>query len=57
MAALQSRGIPVELIRLPDEGHGISSLASQLRVYPAIADFLWRHLLEDADAGPTARLP
>jgi dipeptidyl aminopeptidase/acylaminoacyl peptidase len=42
--ALEARGVPVELIRLPDEGHGLVRLANRLRVYPAIADFLDRHL-------------
>ena len=40
VAALGARGVPVELIRLPDEGHGLVRLANRLRVYPAIADFL-----------------
>ncbi|HEY3109824.1 MAG TPA: S9 family peptidase [Chloroflexota bacterium] len=44
VAALTARGVPVELIRLPDEGHGLVRLANRLRVYPAIADFLDRHL-------------
>jgi dipeptidyl aminopeptidase/acylaminoacyl peptidase len=42
--ALRTRGVPVELIRLPDEGHGLVRLANRLRVYPAVADFLDRHL-------------
>jgi dipeptidyl aminopeptidase/acylaminoacyl peptidase len=42
--ALQARGVPVEFIRLPDEGHGLVRLANRLRVYPAIAEFLDRHL-------------
>ena len=42
--ALETRGVPVELIRLADEGHGLVRLANRLRVYPAIADFLDRHL-------------
>jgi dipeptidyl aminopeptidase/acylaminoacyl peptidase len=44
VAALSARGVPVELIRLPDEGHGLVRLANRLRVYPAIADFLDRQL-------------
>jgi dipeptidyl aminopeptidase/acylaminoacyl peptidase len=44
VAALSARQVPVELIRLPDEGHGLVRLANRLRVYPAIADFLDRHL-------------
>jgi dipeptidyl aminopeptidase/acylaminoacyl peptidase len=42
--ALRSRGVPVEFISLPDEGHGLVRLANRLRVYPAIADFLDRHV-------------
>lgn len=44
VSALEARGVPVEFIRLPDEGHGISKLANQLRVYPEIVRFLDRHL-------------
>jgi dipeptidyl aminopeptidase/acylaminoacyl peptidase len=44
VAALTSRGVPTELIRLPDEGHGLVKLPNRLRVYPAIADFLDRHI-------------
>lgn len=44
VAALERRGVPVELIRLPDEGHGLVRLPNRLRVYPAIAGFLDRYL-------------
>jgi dipeptidyl aminopeptidase/acylaminoacyl peptidase len=44
VAALRARGVPTELIRLPDEGHGVVKLANRLRVWPAVADFLDRHL-------------
>jgi dipeptidyl aminopeptidase/acylaminoacyl peptidase len=44
VAALRARGVPTELIRLPDEGHGLVKLHNRLRVYPAIASFLDRHL-------------
>ena len=44
VAALRARGVPTELIRLPDEGHGLVKLHNRLRVYPAIAAFLDRHL-------------
>ena len=44
VAALRSRGVTAELIRLPDEGHGIVKLANRLRVWPAVADFLDRNL-------------
>ena len=44
VGATRSRNVPVDLIRLADEGHGLVRLANRLRVYPAIADFLDRHL-------------
>jgi dipeptidyl aminopeptidase/acylaminoacyl peptidase len=44
VAALRARGIPTELLRLPDEGHGIVKLANRLKVWPAAAEFLDRHL-------------
>jgi dipeptidyl aminopeptidase/acylaminoacyl peptidase len=44
VAALNARGVSTELIRLPDEGHGLVKLPNRLRVYPAIADFLDRHI-------------
>jgi dipeptidyl aminopeptidase/acylaminoacyl peptidase len=47
VAALQARGIPTEFVRLPDEGHGIVKLPNRLRVWPAVADFLDRHLGRD----------
>ena len=46
VAALRARGVPTELIRLPDEGHGLVKLHNRLRVYPAIAAFLDRYLKE-----------
>ncbi len=44
VAALRSRGIPVDFMRLPDEGHGIVRLENKLKVYPAIAAFLDRYV-------------
>lgn len=44
VSALESRGRPVEYLRFNDEGHGIVKLPNRLRLYPAIADFLDRHL-------------
>jgi dipeptidyl aminopeptidase/acylaminoacyl peptidase len=44
VAALHARGVPTEMIRLVDEGHGIVKLANRLRVWPAVAAFLDRHL-------------
>ena len=43
--ALQGRGVPVEYIRLEDEGHGIVKISNRLRVYSRVLRFLSRHLL------------
>ena len=42
--AVTRQGIPIEVIRFPDEGHGVVKLKNKLIAYPAIADFLDRHL-------------
>jgi dipeptidyl aminopeptidase/acylaminoacyl peptidase len=44
VAAVRQKGIPVEYILLPDEGHGISKRENRIRVYTAIVDFLDRTL-------------
>jgi dipeptidyl aminopeptidase/acylaminoacyl peptidase len=44
VAALRARGVPVEYMRVEDEGHSISRLSNRLALYPAVADFLDRHL-------------
>lgn len=44
VAALQGRGIPVEFLRLPNEGHGIVRPENKLALYPAIAAFLDRYV-------------
>ena len=44
VAALRTRGIPVDFVRLSDEGHGIVRLENKLMVYPAIAAFLDRYV-------------
>jgi dipeptidyl aminopeptidase/acylaminoacyl peptidase len=43
-ASIKARGGSVEYVRLEDEGHGIVKLANKLVCYPAIAEFLDRHL-------------
>jgi dipeptidyl aminopeptidase/acylaminoacyl peptidase len=42
--ALAGRGIPVQFIKFEDEGHGLSRLRNKLVAYPAIVDFLDKHL-------------
>jgi dipeptidyl aminopeptidase/acylaminoacyl peptidase len=42
--ALTQRGVPVELLVFDDEGHGIARLKNKLVAYPAIVNFLDKHL-------------
>lgn len=44
VAALEQRGVACEKIILEDEGHGITKLNNQLRVYRAAVSFLNKHL-------------
>jgi dipeptidyl aminopeptidase/acylaminoacyl peptidase len=44
VSAVKAKGIPVEYILLPDEGHGIAKRENRIRVYTAIVDFLDRTL-------------
>jgi dipeptidyl aminopeptidase/acylaminoacyl peptidase len=41
---VRRRGVPVEMLRFADEGHGVVKLANKLVAYPAIAAFLDRYL-------------
>jgi dipeptidyl aminopeptidase/acylaminoacyl peptidase len=45
VSQLQRLGRPVEHLRFDDEGHGIVKLKNKLIAYPAIAEFLDRHLM------------
>lgn len=42
--SLERRDIPVELLVFDDEGHGLAKLKNKLIAYPAIADFLEKHV-------------
>jgi dipeptidyl aminopeptidase/acylaminoacyl peptidase len=44
VAALESRGVPVQFIHFDDEGHGVIKLKNKLVAYPAIGEFLDKHL-------------
>lgn len=46
---VRRRGVPVEMLRFADEGHGVVKLANKLVAYPAIGVFLDRYL-QDAGA-------
>jgi dipeptidyl aminopeptidase/acylaminoacyl peptidase len=51
VAKLRSLGRTVEFLRLEDEGHQIAKLKNKLLVYPLVADFLQRHLMDSVVAG------
>jgi dipeptidyl aminopeptidase/acylaminoacyl peptidase len=44
VAALKKRGVPVEYILFPDEGHGWSKTANRITSSVAITKFFVRHL-------------
>jgi len=44
VSALRSRNVPVEYLRFEDEGHGLVKRNNRLVAYPAIVDFLEKHL-------------
>jgi dipeptidyl aminopeptidase/acylaminoacyl peptidase len=41
---VRARGVPVEYISFPDEGHGMAKRPNRIRGYTAIADFLDKYL-------------
>jgi len=50
--SLRRRGVPVELILFPDEGHGWRRLPNRVRSTVAIVDWFTRHLGEGAAPAP-----
>lgn len=52
VASLKKRGIAVQFLCYPDEGHGLSKLKNKLDCYPQAAAFLKKHLT--AVGGPSA---
>ena len=44
VAALKARGVPVEYVVFPDEGHGFLKRDNKRRIYEAVARFLRGHL-------------
>ncbi len=42
--ALKSRGVPVDFLVFDDEGHGVIKLKNKLVMYPAIVEFLKKHV-------------
>ncbi|MFL6301757.1 MAG: alpha/beta fold hydrolase [Terriglobales bacterium] len=44
VAAVKAKGIPVESITFPDEGHGMAKRVNRIKGYGAIADFLDKYI-------------
>jgi dipeptidyl aminopeptidase/acylaminoacyl peptidase len=44
VGALKERGMPVEFLVFDDEGHGLVKLKNKMIAYPAIVDFINKHL-------------
>jgi len=41
--ALRDRGVPVEFLELPDEGHGVGKLVNRVITYSRIVEFIARY--------------
>jgi dipeptidyl aminopeptidase/acylaminoacyl peptidase len=46
---VRARGVPVEYISFPDEGHGMAKRSNRIRGYSAIADFLDKYVKNATD--------
>ena len=44
VAAVRARGLPVDYVTVPDEGHGFMKLHNRIKIYGAMAEFLDRYL-------------
>ena len=44
VAAVRARGLPVDYVTVPDEGHGFMKLTNRIKIYGAMAEFLDRYL-------------
>jgi dipeptidyl aminopeptidase/acylaminoacyl peptidase len=44
VAAVRKKGIPVEYVLFPDEGHGFVKKENEIRGYTRVLEFLDRHL-------------
>jgi dipeptidyl aminopeptidase/acylaminoacyl peptidase len=51
---VRAKGIPVEYVSFPDEGHGFRKKANQLVAYKAVLQFLDRHVKGVGAAAPVA---
>lgn len=52
VAAVRARGVPVQYLIFPDEGHGLRKKENQLIAYEALLRFLSTHLRADARQPP-----
>jgi dipeptidyl aminopeptidase/acylaminoacyl peptidase len=50
VAAAKKKGVPVEYIVFPDEGHGFRKRANEIKGYGAVLAFLEQHLKKPANA-------
>ncbi len=48
---VKAKGVPVEYISFPDEGHGMAKRSNRIRGYSAIADFLDKYVKNAAASG------
>lgn len=55
VAKVKARGVPVEYISFPDEGHGFRKKANQIVAYRAIRDFLDKYVAKRGDDPDAAR--
>lgn len=55
VAKVKARGVPVDYISFPDEGHGFRKKANQIVAYRAIRDFLDKHVARRGDDPDAAR--
>ncbi len=56
VAALRQRGVPVEYVLFPDEGHGFRKTANRIRAAVAVVRFFAAHLAAGA-VPPTLTAP
>jgi dipeptidyl aminopeptidase/acylaminoacyl peptidase len=52
--ALRERGLEVEYLRHPDEGHSVRRLENRIDMYRRVAAFLEKHLVDGPDSGGPA---
>ena len=52
VAALRTRGVTVDYLLYPDEGHGLAKLPNRITAYTKMADFFSEHLKPAVSATP-----